>query len=215
MKKYLVEMILTVVLLILDIVILLIFLNTQKQELMYLLGLCTGLFFAVFIICLISIFVQRKRICHGHFDERQLKSRGDCFCVSFFFLLICLFMDGGIRNITNYSWSSYFVGIFTWSMLSVGVFAIMAIWKDAYISIGENKIRFCIFLGIIGILNLTIGIVNAIRNSFIIDGKVDTSFINLLGGFILLVVAVNLIIKNKIDKRKVLIEDEEFETEVC
>lgn len=215
MKKYLAVIILNFFLFLLDGIVLLIFLITQKQELMYLLGVCTGLFCSVLVISLISIIVLKRRPCHGHFDERQLKSRGDCFCVSFFFLLFCLFIDGMIRNITNYNWSSYFVGIFTWCMLSIGVFTIMAIWKDAYVSIGENKIRFCIFLGIIGILDSFIGIVGVLRNSFIVDGKVDVSFINLFCGFVLLVIAANLIIKYKIDKRKVFIEDEEFETEVC
>lgn len=215
MKKYLVEIVLNSFLFLLDVVVLLIFLITQNQELMYVLGVCTGLFFSVLMVSLLSIIVRKKKLCHKHFDERQLKSRGDCFCVSFFFLLFCLFIDGGIRNITNYNWSSYFVGIFTWCALSIGVFAVMAIWKDAYMSVGENKIRFCVFLGIIGIWDLMIGIVSAIRNRFIVDGKVDISFINLFGGFILLVITVNLLIKYKIDKRKVFIEDEEFENEVC
>ncbi|MDE7095139.1 MAG: hypothetical protein K2O23_01485, partial [Anaeroplasmataceae bacterium] len=60
-----------------------------------------------------------------------------------------------------------------------------------------------------------VGIISIIRQDFIVNGQVDVSFINLSGGVVLLVTAVNLFIKYKIDKRKVFIEDEEFETEVC
>lgn len=126
-----------------------------------------------------------------------------------------LIVDGILRQILNYDWSDYFVGTFTWGMLSIGVFANMAIWKDAYTSESENKLRFAIFLGCIGIIDGVVGILSIIREGFIVNGKVDVSFINLFGGIVLLITAISLVIKYRMDKRKVFIEDEEFETEVC
>ncbi|MDE7385415.1 MAG: hypothetical protein K2M84_06620, partial [Anaeroplasmataceae bacterium] len=211
MKKYLFPILLNVILAFVDIVLLSIWLITKNKALLYPLGFFTGLFISILCVSLVSILIRKKRPCQTQFDERQLKSRGSCFCVSFFFLLICLLIDGIVRNILDYDWSSFLVGVFTWGMLSIGVFAILAIWKDAYTSEGENKLRLSIFLGIVGLIDSIVGIISVIQNEFIADGKVTVSFINLLGGVVLLVTAVNLFVKFKIDKRKVFIEDEEFE----
>ncbi|MDE5856731.1 MAG: hypothetical protein K2H06_06765 [Anaeroplasmataceae bacterium] len=215
MKKYLFPILLNAILAFVDIVLLSIWLITKSKAVLYPLGFFTGLFISILFVSLISIVIRKKRPCQTQFDERQLKSRGSCFCVSFFFLLICLLIDGVVRNILDYDWSSFLVGVFTWGMLSIGVFAILAIWKDAYTSEGENKLRLSIFLGIVGLIDSIVGIISVIQNEFVADGKVTVSFINLLGGVVLLVTAVNLFVKYKIDKRKVFIEDEEFETEVC
>lgn len=215
MKKHLYTILLNCLLLLIDGILFIVWLITENEKLMYPLGLCTGLLISVLSVSLISLMIRKKKLCKAHFDERQLKSRGDCYCVSFFFLLFCLLLDGIIRYSLEYDWSSYLVGVFTWGMLSIGVFAIMAIWKDAYTSEGENKLRFSIFLGVVGLIDSIVGIVSAIQNGFVVDGKVTISFINLFGGIVLFITAVNLFVKYKIDKRKVFIEDEEFETEVC
>ncbi|MCM1130991.1 MAG: hypothetical protein NC310_03005 [Roseburia sp.] len=215
MKKYLFPILLNALLAFMDVVLLIMWLITSKQELMYPLGFGTGLFISVLCVSLLSIVIRKKKSYQTQFDERQLKSRGTCFCVSFFFLLIFLFIDGIVRNLLDYEWSSYLVGVFTWGMLSIGVFAIMAIWKDAYTSEGENKLRFSIFLGVIGLIDCVVGIVLLMQDGFVINGQIGTAFINLLGGTVLLVTAINLFVKYKVDKRKVFMEDEEFETEVC
>lgn len=215
MKKYLFPILLNAVLVFVDVVLLTIWLITKNKALLYPVGFFTGLFISIFCVSLISMVIQKKRPCQTQFDERQLKSRGTCFCFSFFFLLICLLIDGIVRNILDFDWSSFLVGVFTWGMLSIGVFAIMAIWMDAYTSEGESKLRVSLFLGIIGLIDSIVGIISVIQNEFVVDGKVTISFINLFGGVVLLVTAVNLFVKYKIDKRKVFIEDEEFEAEVC
>ncbi|MDE6242068.1 MAG: hypothetical protein K2M08_06595 [Anaeroplasmataceae bacterium] len=215
MKKYLFPILVNALFAVVDVVLFITWLITKKQELMYPLGFCTGLFISVLSVSLISFMIRKKKLTQTHFDERQLKSRGTCFCVSFFFLLSCLLLDGIVRYSLKYDWSNYLVGIFTWGMISIGVFAIMAIWKDAYTSEGENKLRLSIFLCIVGLIDSIVGMVSIVQNELIVDGQVSVSFINLLGGVVLLVTAVNLFVKYKIDKRKVFIEDEEFETEVC
>ena len=215
MKKYLFPILLNAILAFADMILLIVWLITKNKSLLYPLGFCTGLFISVLSVSLILFMIRKKQLCKAQFDERQLKNRGDCYCISFFFLLICLLVDGVIRNMLDYDWCNYFVGVFTWGMLSIGVFAILAIWKDAYTSEGENKLRFSIFLGIVGMIDCIVGIISVIQNEFVVDGKVTVSFINLFGGVVLLVTAVNLFVKFKIDKRKVFIEDEEFETEVC
>ena len=214
MKKYWFFILVNSLLLLVNVVLLICWLTTKKEELMYPLGVCAGLFVSVFLVSLISIFIRKKNPCQTHFDERQLKNRGDCYCISFFFLLLSLLVDGMMRQILEYDWSSYLVGVFTWGMLSIGVFAIMAIWKDAYTSEGESKIRLGIFLGVLGLLDGIVGVVAILHKDFIVDGRLSTSFINFFGGLILLVVAINLFVKYKIDKRKAE-EDEELKTEVC
>lgn len=215
MKKYVMFIIINSVLFVLDGVLWIIWLVTKKQEMMYSLGFCTGLFLSVLGVSIASIMIRRKQSIHTQFDERQLKNRGFCYSISFFFLLACLFVDGVLRQILDYEWADYFVSSFTWGMLSIGVFANMAIWKDAYTTDSENKIRFAIFLSVIGFLDGIVGILSIIRNGWVVGGKIGVSFINLFGGMVLLITAINLIVKYKVDKKRGVMEDEEFKTEVC
>ncbi len=214
MKKYVSLLLSIFIPLFITFIVFIIWVITRQDKVMYIVGFCFGITISSFLIGILA-FIRNKRNYRCHFDERQNKCRGDCFCISFFVLLGSLFLDGIIRTLLEYDWSSYIVGVSTCGILSIGVFAGTAILKDAYTSIGENKIRFGIFLGCIGILDLGVGIINGIRQGFLEDGKIGISFINIFSGFMLFVVAILLFIKTGISKKKERMDDEKFETEIC
>lgn len=177
-------------------------------------GVFSGISFLFLFSSLLYLILWKKKRIMVQFDERQVKSRGDCFSISFFVLVGCLIIDGMIRFHFDIEWSSYFVGTFTWIMVAIGVFAILAIWKDAYTSSEKNRMKFGIFLIVIGILDFGIGLGMGLLDGFIVDKKIAIPFINIFGGVLLCSIATNLFIKIKLDGREVL-KDEEFETEVC
>lgn len=78
----------------------------------------------------------------------------------------------------------------------------------------KNRMKFGIFLIVIGILDFGIGLGMGLLDGFIVDKKIAIPFINIFGGVLLCSIATNLFIKIKLDGREVL-KDEEFETEVC
>ncbi|MDE5715963.1 MAG: hypothetical protein K2I42_07540 [Anaeroplasmataceae bacterium] len=197
------------------IILFVVWIITKQAKLMYVLGFSLGVLIACLMMMILSLFIRRKGLKECHFDERQLKSRGDCFCVSFFVLLGSLFLDGILRLLLEYEWSSYIVGVTTCGMLSIGVFACLAIVKDAYTSIGENKLRFGIFLGCFGVFDIIIGIINSIRSGFLEEGKVGIPFINIFSGIVIFFIAILLFIKTQMMKKNEEMNDEKFETEIC
>lgn len=99
-------------------------------------------------------------------------------------------------------------------MVAIGTFAILAILKDAYTSLEENKIRFGIFLLFLGAMDIGTGVFSGIYNGFIVDGKAALPFVNIIGGCIIFIIACVLFLKvwwNKKEKFK----NEESKTEVC
>ena len=195
-------------------ILLVIYAITFNKHLLYAIGFCTGLS-AVFLLATILSFIMKKKfLMKKEFDERQLKNRGDCFSISFFVLITCLFLDGLVRYILEYDWSNYLVGIAFWILLSIGVFAILAIWKDAYTNVGANKIHFGIYLIGISLLDLALGVINGIRMGFLENGQIGTCFINLFSGLIIFIIALNLFLKAARDRKDDFV-NEELKTEIC
>ncbi len=118
------------------------------------------------------------------------------------------------KEILEYDWSNYLVGIAFWILLSIGVFAILAIWKDAYTNVGANKIRFGIYLIGISLLDLALGVINGIRMGFLENGQIGTCFINLFSGLIIFIIALNLFLKAARERKDDFV-NEELKTEIC
>ncbi len=119
-----------------------------------------------------------------------------------------------MRYILEYDWSNYLVGIAFWILLSIGVFAILAIWKDAYTNVGANKIHFGIYLIGISLLDLALGVINGIRMGFLENGQIGTCFINLFSGLIIFIIALNLFLKAARERKDDFV-NEELKTEIC
>lgn len=203
--------ILSIVFLLLIFIFFMLWLFTRRVEFGYAIA---GAVIVMIFVLLISIIIRKKMLANCQYDERQLKCRGDCFCIAFFVLIGCLFFDGILRYILEYEWSDYFIGVFFSSMIAIGVFAIVAIAKDAYTSLEENKVRFGGFLATLGLINMAVGIATGIMHGFITDGKADMPFVNLFCGFILVSISIALFIKNWLNKREEF-KNEESKTEVC
>lgn len=186
-------------------------LATGNTQLFY---VSLGAVFALLMVLIASIVIRKKSMKRCHYDERQLKNRGDCYCIAFFVLLGCLFTDGMVRYILEFDWSEYFVGVFLCSMVAIGTFAILAILKDAYTSLEENKIRFGIFLLFLGAMDIGTGVFSGIYNGFIVDGKAALPFVNIIGGCIIFIIACVLFLKVWWNKKEEF-KNEESKTEVC
>lgn len=213
MKKYKFYILLNCLVSLFPLAILIGWIIIRSDGLLYTLGVSVGIWISVLLFTIIVIKLKMNHM--PVYDERQLKSRGECFSVSFFVLMGCLFLDGLIRMSFNYDWSSYIVGVTCCAFVSVGTFAIMAIVKDAYTSVGENKLKFGLLLGIIGVIDVIVGIVKIVQDGLLEDGQVGLHFMNLFGGCILIVITIVSVIKYFIEKKQAGDEDEEFTTEVC
>lgn len=101
---------------------------------------------------LVVAIVSRKDN-KNHYDERQIIGRGEAFKAGFYtgiayqfgLYLINLFGIGLPLSFGNLA----IIGL----ALSLGVFATIAIWKDAYVAVNENKKTTLISLGLAAVAN--------------------------------------------------------------
>lgn len=164
-----------------------------------------GVVFGVIIVCFLfgccykffykKQFRDKKRAFSEKvlYDERQLLARGCAYKAGFYSLMIYLIgiiiLEQMKLGYTFVSANSLWLGI----VISIGIFAIVCILKDAYMSMYENSKMVFGFLVGMGIFNVFIGVTNY-------HEKNTTGFTNLSVGIMMLIVCSVFYIKKMHDK---------------
>lgn len=158
------------------------------KSISYYIGFLVGFLIVVGFGLLIRFTRQSKRL-KPEFDERQVAARGKAYKAGFFSLLIY----GAIRTALQAfgpEWCSGLVFEVLGIVIGAGAFAIVAISNDAYLGFNEDNRHAMIILSIIGVLNFACGIIGIITDGLWKDGKIPTSFVNLLISVLFLVIVV-------------------------
>lgn len=160
-----------------------------------------GLAVGIVLVAMILKFVKTDASDKAKYDERQLRVRGDGFKYGFFTGLIyntalCL---AHIAEITLPVAEE--VLLFLGIIVSILVYAIYCIRKEAYVSLNESAFRFKMIFTVLGVINLGMGIMSLVHGKMIENGIITFQSLNLLCGIFLLVIALVLHIQNKIAER--------------
>lgn len=176
----------------------------------YVLGVLCGLLFGIFLVILIRRINRQKSGLRGCYDERQKIAQGMAYKTAYFVLLlyigvVLLLAEAKITEIFL-----SFAGLWLGVCISIAVFVVICIWKDAYISLNENSRIFLMTFGTLGLMNF-VGVIHMIseHEPFIVDGKLTTSCLNLITFIMLAVIMAAFCIKSKYNKR--CEEEEEVE----
>ena len=157
----------------------------------YAVGIIVGVLFAVVMT---FIWVKRRKG-KCEFDERQERSRGRAFKYGFFTALV-YFMGYSIGGIINQgNWMHDPTWVFAGLCLSVGVFAVNAIWNDAYFSLNETPKSYIVLFIALAVTNLTGGIRG------VLDEDSGDNSLNFCLGILLLCILIVLGVKRFRDKR--------------
>lgn len=164
-------------------------------------GFLVGLLITLGLGGLLIIFLLKITKKDGklkcQYDERQLQARGNGFKYGFFTMIfynailaiICIAeIELPVENNVL-----LVLGI----LLGVFVYAIYCIHKEAYISLNENATRLTVVFGLIGLLNLVIGIGHICAGTMIENGIVNVSGLNLICGVMILVIAIIMNVHRK------------------
>jgi len=161
----------------------------------YVLGICCGILFAVIILAFVRRRLYGKAFGSSKetYDERQLLARGEAYKAAFFTAMGWMIVSALIRDLFDTSVQMTF-GI----CLSVGVFAIICIKKDAYLSLREKPktcIRWFLFLAL---FNLVTFAVNMLQGKALIEnGVVTWHATNLVVALLLIVVTVAVMLRQR------------------
>ncbi|MCR5422001.1 MAG: hypothetical protein K6E98_13460 [Lachnospiraceae bacterium] len=163
-------------------------------------GVATGLLIG-FIICIILFrFINKDKNLSTKYDERQKTVRGKAYMYGFWGAMIAailvMILDSAGIMIASRLTTDFFV-IFIGTFIQVTY----SIWNDGYYGINTNKKRFYIVSLCAGIANLLSVIANIKDGRFIDNGVISDAGINLLCVILFLMIAAELIIKDRMDEK--------------
>ena len=164
----------------------------------YIAGIVCGVL-AVALICWIIARINKKKgNVSKEYDERQRAIRDKGFRYAYltlvgYMLLIALLHALDVFSGDVGGW--LFIGV----ILSLTVHVVYSIYKDAYFRVSDSPRSYIVLFGVLGPINLVVGAVKRIT------GEVEGAFptygdLNLIVGVMVVIVAVNILIKLKLDR---------------
>ena len=136
------------------------------------------------------------------YDERQVLARGKACQAAYCTLMVYLAAYGFFDAMTGIVWCDRFTGVFIGIALSVAVYAMICIFKDAYFRTIDRQRSYIILFAIVGLCNLAFGVVHMVEGTFLEEGILTiSSSANFIVGVMLLVVLGVLGVKMAIDRR--------------
>ena len=174
-----------------------------------LLGIITGL--AVGLIAYFIAIKATKKYRFGNkedFDEKQKIDQGKAYRVGFLTFMLYSTISGSL-DICLENGLPMEGSIISFIGLVIGAFAFAsyAVFHECYISLNEKSIRTKIILLVLGVINLMLGLISLYHQDLVENGRLTTRILPLLTGLLLLAIILEILIKERLDKRECLDEE--------
>ena len=171
-------------------------------------GIATGIIFGLLVCVILFKFMNRDKSIKTKYDERQEAVRGRGYMYGFWGCMIgaalVMIADCGGFAIANRFVMDFFI-VFVGMIVQVTY----CIWNDGYYGINTNKKRFYIISIAASLCNLLAVVGNIKGGQFIIEGVIQDAGVNLMCVILFLVIGVELIIKDMIDKNRDTVAESE------
>lgn len=162
----------------------------MSENLGFAIGIAVGL-----VVCVVYFLIRRPASCN-EYDERQHMVRGKAYQYGFLTLLCYELIYGAAYTWTLPKWCDNTTGIFTGVMLSVLVFGVYCIWKDAYMNLNQNPGCIYLLFGAMGGVNLIIAFLNLRSGEMWTEGRLNYRSTNLMLGILFVIFFFTFWIKN-------------------
>ena len=156
-------------------------------------GLALGVAAGILAGLLIVALLFKKKVLDMHFDERQERARGKAFQYGFFTLLVTTYAYG-VSDMVLGRWCDVLTGVTICLAVSLGVFAVTCILKDAYLSLREKPRTVMTMFALISAMNLGFGVMYALSGGLVEDGVLTFRAVNPVIGFVTLVILIVYIV---------------------
>ena len=168
-------------------------------------GMALGLLCGAMVGILIAIVILKMTKTDGSikckYDERQKLVRGEAYKYSFWTLTIycCLYglFSESIGKVVD-NLTVMVIGI----CIAVSIQICYSIWHDAYFSLNEDKKKVFIAFGILGVINVAMGLVNLFSGECFENGRLTYRSSNLFCGLLFVVIFIAYSLKNMKNKRE-------------
>lgn len=156
-------------------------------------GIVAGLIFVAFLF--------RKKVLDCHFDERQELARGKAFQYGFFTLLISTYVYG-TSDVVFGRWCDALAGVTICLAISLCVFAVTCILKDAYLSLREKPRVVMTMFALLTLINLGFGVMYGVSGDLVEDGVLTFRAVNPIIGLATLVILIVYIVNHLLRSRE-------------
>ena len=156
-------------------------------------GIVAGLIFVAFLF--------RKKVLDCHFDERQELARGKAFQYGFFTLLISTYVYG-TSDVVFGRWCDALAGVTICLAISLCVFAVTCILKDAYLSLREKPRVVMTMFALLTLINLGFGVMYGVSGDLVEEGGMAFRAVNPIIGLATLVILIVYIINHLLRSRE-------------
>ncbi|MBQ2997063.1 MAG: hypothetical protein IJE22_07540 [Oscillibacter sp.] len=150
-----------------------------------------GLFFGVLAGALAGLLfvalMKHKKVIDCHFDERQERARGQAFKYAFFTLAVAVICYGALDTIFTLPCDTL-TAVFLCFCLTMVVFAVVCIRKEAYLSLYEKPGQVMMLFGVIAAFNIGIGAIYLMEGTMVENGVLTFRACNLIVGVMMLVI---------------------------
>lgn len=161
------------------------------------LGVSVGIIAGLFVVALLF----KKKVLDMHFDERQERARGKAFQYGFFTLLASTYVYG-ISDVMFGRWCDVLAGVTICLAISLCVFAITCILKDAYLSLREKPRTVMTMFALLSAVNLGFGGISAASGELMENGVLTFRATNPIIGFATLVILIVYIVNHLLRSRE-------------
>lgn len=167
------------------------------HELGLMCGAIVGILFAIIIMKMTKTDGSIK----CKYDERQKLVRGEAYKYGFWTLIIYNACYGILSDLVEKvadNLTVIVIGIF----LAAAIQICYSIWNDAYFSLNENRKKMFFVFGILGVTNMSMGLINLFSGECFENGQLTFRSINLFCGLFFIVIFIADRLKNKENKKE-------------
>ena len=164
-------------------------------------GILVGIIVGILLVPIVLMCINKDKKMKTEYDEMQEIIRGKGFKYGFFtgaiYTALLMILQIAKISIPATQEVIYFSIIF----IALAVYVGYCVLKGAYFGLNSNRKRFYIFMFSISLINFAVPINYMIDGSFVQEGIITDSCINLMCGMLFFVVGICGVVKISIDAK--------------
>ena len=135
----------------------------------YVAGVLVGIGSAAVVIAVMAAVRKKQGQPKAEYDERQLAARGIAYRWAYMTLIFSLLANTGVETIWG-PWAKPGVAVWMMIFLSIGVFIVACVRKDAYFAVAQNPRTYLWLFGAVVVLQIPNIIISLRSGGFVEDG---------------------------------------------
>ena len=168
-------------------------------------GFAVGILTVAIVTLVVRTVHKRRGVTAGDYDERQQVQRGAAAQRAYLALLLLLCVNGIVSGALDVHWAKPGVDSLLCMFVSVGVFVVECIRRDAYFTVKQTPRSGILIFTIVTLCQLPATIMHAVDGDFIENGRLTLAVINPACMALFAIVLAAVLIKIRRDRA----EDEE------